>query len=226
MQSLRTDEMLNEPADLYLTGPVHTGVESPGQRGVDGRRRRSRPDVASPLRVRVVNPPRRRGPATDTSRRDVLGWVDRGVAIDEYGLENQLAEQFDGPVPLQARCPHQPCIRLLVDRAGRIHIWRGQLDNDAHAGIVSLIEARFWVHENIELIALAQQACKFDLTAEPMLHLFTPNTTTAAALEDKLGPYLKLHVVRESVCRPRGEQFDSAADEANEQDSPSLKIVG
>ncbi len=164
---------MNKPTRLFLAG-----TESGATRTVS----------------RLASPPSSRSTdANPEGGRLKLAPADHGPG--EYHLENRLAETIDGPMPLEARCPKEWCVRLILDGAGRIHIWRANVDHDAHAGVISLINARFWVRENMKLIAMTQPECKFDLDAEPMLHLFTTDAAKGTPMIGMLGPFLMVHVL-------------------------------
>jgi hypothetical protein len=183
---------LENLADLYLSEPAAQVniVRSPGD---SPSRRSHRPDLA--LQSAYAQSQRPICERDSVAPPDRLRLVPGDVKVDEYHLENRLAEELHHPVPLMARCPHEWRARMMVDGAGRIHLWRGQVDHDAHVGIVSLINARFWVRENIQLIAMTQPECGFDLGAEPMLHVFISDQAKAGVLDGMLGPYLRVHVL-------------------------------
>lgn len=139
---------------------------------------------------RLASPPSAAGASPDRLK---LANADTGAG--EYHLENRLAEMIKAPVPLEARCPREWRVRLILDGDGRVHIWRPSVDLDAHEGVISLINARFWVRENMQLLALSQPECRFDLDAEPMLHLFTTDAAKGTPMIGMLGPFLKVHVL-------------------------------
>lgn len=110
-----------------------------------------------------------------------------------------------GGVALQARCPRHPQTQLLLDEDGAIHLLRRYvpanpksiLDEGLRAAVLDLIEARAWVRENLELLALTQRQCLFDADAEPVLHLFTSEAKLATALVGRLGQFVRLHLLQQ-----------------------------
>ena len=126
---------------------------------------------------------------------DRLRLADLESAVD-MSLSDTLTEALQGAARLEIGCPQEPMVQMYLDATGRIHLWRGRVDSNAHAAIISLIKARFWVRENIRLIALTQPDSRFSLDAEPMLHVLTDNVSKATSLNGSLGPYLKMHLVR------------------------------
>jgi hypothetical protein len=105
-----------------------------------------------------------------------------------------------GGIALEARCPHQNRTQLMLDQAGRLHLLcrhdSGGLDS-LQAAMVDLLQASHWVKEHLELLQLTQRQCKFDVSSEPVLHLFTDRADWATALIARLGDGLKLHLLQE-----------------------------
>jgi hypothetical protein len=62
--------------------------------------------------------------------------------------------------------------------------------------VVELIEARAWVREHADLLAMTQRQLRFDAQAEPVLHLFTDQARLAAALAARLGEFVRLHLLK------------------------------
>ncbi|MFP4223469.1 MAG: hypothetical protein ACLFVN_05270 [Phycisphaeraceae bacterium] len=127
-----------------------------------------------------------------------------GDEVDLARFLTQASGDFGGSVSLEARCPHQPRTQLLLDQNGRLHMLRrdegdpGRGDlTSLRAAIVDLLEARKWVAEHAQLLQLTQRQCRFDLAAEPVLHLFTDRAELATGLTAKLGDMLRLHMLRE-----------------------------
>jgi len=108
-----------------------------------------------------------------------------------------LAASLHGGVALEARCPRQPDTPILLDQNGTLHLLQPQINTDLCANIVDLMEARDWVSEHIDLLALTQRQCQFNLESEPTLHLFADDAKTAVSLIAKLGPSVKLHLIQE-----------------------------
>ncbi|MEX0775559.1 MAG: hypothetical protein WD042_07570 [Phycisphaeraceae bacterium] len=112
-----------------------------------------------------------------------------------------------GGIVLAARCPRHPRTQILLDQDGRMHLLRRHQapegdkasveTGDLRSAIVDLLEARAWVREHAELLAMTQRQCRMDLAAEPTLHLFTNQAAVAASLVHSLGAVLKLHLLQE-----------------------------
>ncbi len=117
------------------------------------------------------------------------------AAADEPALCKFLA---DGQA-LAARCPRRPQIELVLDPAGRLHLLcRHQGDvRVMPAAIVDLIDARAWAREHIELLQLTQRQPPIQAQGEPVLHLFTEHAKAAAAMVNRLGALVKLHVLQQ-----------------------------
>jgi hypothetical protein len=49
----------------------------------------------------------------------------------------------------------------------------------------------------MDLLQLTQRQCRFDATAEPVLHVFTDDAKTAAALVGRIGAFVKLHLLKQ-----------------------------
>lgn len=116
------------------------------------------------------------------------------VATDAPDLSTFLP----GGLALQARYPRRPETQLVLDQDGCLHLLRrheGDLQS-LHAAIVDLIEVQAWVREHVELLALTQRQCRFDTSAQPVLHLFTDQSRLAGALLARLGPFLRLHLLQ------------------------------
>jgi len=110
-----------------------------------------------------------------------------------------LASFIPGSIALQATCPRQPDAQLGLDESGRLHLMRRhQKDHEPmRLAIMDLIEARSWVIEHLELLAMTQRQCTFDREASPKLHLFTDDAATAAGLVNRLSDQVELHVLSE-----------------------------
>lgn len=187
------DQTLDHLANLYLTGPLEDS--HPGLR-LNGSSVRSLPlHQARPVRI----PPQRSLAAHHRWGADSDRLNFAHIETEMSPLEQAVIGSLESPVQLAVRSPRDRRIRLFVDRHGRIHLWRRQTNQDLHACVVSLITARFWVKENIELIALTQPSCPFDLNAEPMLHVLTSDAAKARTFDGLLGPYMKVHVQATSL---------------------------
>jgi len=105
-----------------------------------------------------------------------------------------------GGIALEARCPHHNQTQLMLDQDGRLHLLCRHTSegfDSLQAAMVDLLQARHWVHEHLELLALTQRQLKFDASTEPVLHLFTDRADWATALIARLGEALKLHLLQE-----------------------------
>lgn len=105
-----------------------------------------------------------------------------------------------GGIALEARCPHHNQTQLMLDQDGRLHLLcrhDSEGFDSLQSAMVDLLQARHWVHEHLQLIALTQRQLKFDATTEPVLHLFTDRADWATALIARLGEALKLHLLQE-----------------------------
>ena len=101
---------------------------------------------------------------------------------------------------MEARCPHHSQTQLMLDQDGRLHLLcrhDSEGFDSLQAAMVDLLQARHWVHEHLQLIALTQRQLRFDATTEPVLHLFTDRADWATALIARLGEALKLHLLQE-----------------------------
>lgn len=109
-----------------------------------------------------------------------------------------LSTFLPGGLSLQARCPRHPQTQLVLDQDGRLHLLRQHIAaNEAlPAAVIDLIEARTWVSEHLNLLELTQRQCRFDASAEPVLHLFTDDAKSATALIARVGPFVKLHLLQ------------------------------
>lgn len=181
------DQVLDQLADLYLTGPMEGHRCSPGA------------DISKKPGLSAWRAgPKRLPPSPAVAGQETDG--DRPKLVDDQNetllksLEQAVTSSMDSPLPLAVRYPGDRQMRLLVDRHGRVHLWRGRLVHDIHTDVVNLFTARFWVSENIELIALAQRECLFDLDAAPMLHIFTYSATDPELLGSALGPFTQVHI--------------------------------
>ena len=132
---------------------------------------------------------------------------DRDAPADEPNLAAFLSQgpgAVVGGLALDARCPHQPGMQLLLDQAGRLHLLcRHESESinqtptsSVRTAMMDLIAARQWVLEHFELLALTQRQCRFDHDAQPVLHLFTDRADVASGLAHRLGGLLTLHLLQ------------------------------
>ena len=100
-------------------------------------------------------------------------------------------------INLQARCPAYPEIQLSVDEAGQLHLL-SQHDSRLRIDVpaMQLLEVRSWARKHTQLLALTQRQLRFDLSAEPILHLLTDQSLQAMKLIQSLGDQLKLHLLQ------------------------------
>ncbi len=135
------------------------------------------------------------------------------VAIDEPDLVELLMAgtgAVAGGIALEARCPHQSQTRLMLDQAGRLHLLcrhDSEGFDSLQSAMVDLMQASHWVREHLELLALTQRQCRFDVSCEPVLHLFTDRADWATALIARLGESLKLHLLQEVVVGEESAWF-------------------
>ncbi len=116
-----------------------------------------------------------------------------------------LLTAAEGPipagVPLEAVCPQQPLVQLVLDEQGQLHLTRRHdpkrpnIDG-LQAAVLDLLEARRWVTEHLDLLRLTQRQCVFHDNAQPTLHLFTDRADWATGLAQRLGAALKLHLLK------------------------------
>jgi len=123
--------------------------------------------------------------------------------LDLAALLADTPAAIAGATPLDARIPHQRSAQLVVDDEGVIHILVRHESlsakpqaADPRQAILDLIDARRWVSEHLELLALTQRDHDF-VTVEPTLHLLTDRADLATGLVSRLGQSLKLHLLQE-----------------------------
>lgn len=127
---------------------------------------------------------------------------------DELDLTQFLTTgdgRIAGGIALEARCPDQPRTQLLLDQRGRLHLLRrhtsessgGEAPESLRSAVVDLLEARKWVLQHLDLLALTQRQCRFDTAAEPTLHLFTDRADLATGLIARLGDTLRVHLLKQ-----------------------------
>lgn len=182
-----------EPAPIVQTAPRRTPPASRLSEPV------SRPAIEPP---RFVPRPRQVQPAPATQPVTPAATTQD---TDEPNLVELLMAghgSVPGGIAMEARCPHQPQTRLMLDQTGRLHLLHR---HDSHAdgieglqpAMVDLMQARKWVREHLALLQLTQRQLKFDPATEPVLHLFTDRADWATALSARLGEALKLHLLQE-----------------------------
>jgi len=119
--------------------------------------------------------------------------------IDLLAMLTQGASALEDGVALEARIPGSPAIQLAVDGQGIVHLLvHHAITDDPKRAVPELVEARRWVEENRDLLALTQRDRAFadPKAAPPVLHLFTDRAEQATALVARLGDALKLHLLQ------------------------------
>jgi hypothetical protein len=109
-----------------------------------------------------------------------------------------LEETLPGSVRLDARCPHDPHTVLLLDQDGTVHLLCHQRcgnEDSLREALVNLLTTRNWVKEHHALLQLTQRQCRMNVAAEPVLHLFTDQAKSAAALATQVGGAVRLHLL-------------------------------
>ena len=108
-----------------------------------------------------------------------------------------LSTYVTGSLAIEARCPKHPATQIVIDQDGALHLLR-QHDHAATLkdALVDLIETRVWVREHAELLQLTQRQCRFDLSVEPALHLFTDDAKPAVQWAAQMGEDLRLHLLQ------------------------------
>lgn len=97
---------------------------------------------------------------------------------------------------LEARCPRQPQVQLVLDAAGRLHLLAHHTESlDLGSVVADLLEARAWVHEHLALLQLTQRDKPMDAQIEPTLHLFSADARSAVAAVNGLGHLLRIHLL-------------------------------
>lgn len=123
------------------------------------------------------------------------------AAIDADPLDLTQFLDLPGSTALEARAPRSPHVQIVLDQAGVLHLLlhhdTGAPDaGDFRAAVLQLLEARAWVGEHRQLLALTQRQLRFDADALPVPHLFSDDLRSAVALAARLGDQLKLHLLQ------------------------------
>ncbi|MEM1353405.1 MAG: hypothetical protein AAGH88_00835 [Planctomycetota bacterium] len=168
------------------------------------------PQPTSPQRPHAAPTPRPAASAEPTATPRNLRPLPR---IDFAALLADTPAAIQGATPLEARIPHQRSAQLVVDGQGVIHILTRHVsqsddpeDGDPRRAILDLIDARRWVSEHLELLALTQRDHDFT-TAEPTLHLLTDRADLATGLVTRLGQSLRLHLLQQVTLGPETGWF-------------------
>lgn len=102
-----------------------------------------------------------------------------------------------GAVGLEARCPRQQAVRVLLDQRGRLHLLaRQSADEPAAAALSRLMHAAAWAREHVDLLRLTQRQMHFDRDRVPLLHLFTGHAKQAVGLTQQASADLKVHLLQ------------------------------
>lgn len=138
-------------------------------------------------------------PASQTDEPDIVTLM---IENPDLGLHDAIR--------MDATCPHQPEVAMLLDARGRLHLVRTHrrtprsavADNsqndlaEMHQALLDLADARRWARQHIQLLQLTQRQCRFDLEARPVMHLATERANLGLELTRRLGNALKLHLLQ------------------------------
>jgi hypothetical protein len=122
--------------------------------------------------------------------------VDAGLAAD---LVEVMEAALPGTVPLDARCPAQPHIRMVLDQEGRIHLLRRHdpcCEDSLQASLLELISVRNWVQQHLSLLQLTRRQCRFDPDVEPVLHLFADEAKATIELMQQFSREVRFHLLK------------------------------
>ncbi len=102
-----------------------------------------------------------------------------------------------GCIGLEASCPRQTQVRIVLDQGGRMHLLtRQDAGETADRCLARLMHAAAWAREHMELLRLTQRQMHFDRQMEPLLHLFTGQARQAVALTQQAPSQLKIHLLQ------------------------------
>jgi hypothetical protein len=134
------------------------------------------------------------------------------VTIDD--AESPDLSQFLLNIPgksLEARCPRQPRVQLLLTSEGKLHLLAYQSPSqELRIVTADLLEARSWVREHLSLLMLTERSQRFDSAAEPALHLFSGDSRKAAAAVAGLGTTIDLHLLQRVTVSGQSAWFAAA----------------
>ncbi|MEM9416230.1 MAG: hypothetical protein AAGA29_12255 [Planctomycetota bacterium] len=152
--------------------------------------------VTPPRQPAPPTTPRTAQPVTPNAPSRV---ADAPPADNLFALLAQGPAAIPGGMALDARVPAAPGIQLAVDEAGAVHLLmhHSQAD-DPRRAVPEMLDARRWVAEHRDLLALTQRDRVFadPVATPPVLHLFTDRAEQATALVARLGDALKLHLLQ------------------------------
>lgn len=118
---------------------------------------------------------------------------------------NYLRWIAPGAMSLEARCPYKPSVEMALDQQGVVHIMAGSTQGvsthtkqDLHSLAMDLLEVRQWAMEHLQLLSLTQRQCRFDLAAQPVVHLFAADGIAMTTMVRSLGQSIKLHLLQEA----------------------------
>lgn len=112
---------------------------------------------------------------------------------------------------LEARCPRQPRVQLLLTADGKLHLLAYQSPSqELRIVTADLLEARSWVREHLSLLMLTERSQRFDVAAEPALHLFSGDSRKAAAAVAGLGTTIDLHLLQRVTVSGQSAWFAAA----------------
>lgn len=101
-----------------------------------------------------------------------------------------------GAIALEARCPTMPAVQLALDQQGRVHVMTA--NDNAREAAITLLEVQAWAVEHLAVLRLTQRQCRFDMDAQPVVHLFATDGIAAASMTRTLNASLKLHLLQQA----------------------------
>lgn len=151
-------------------------------------------------------------PTSRKSRQHIENDTPDLVALLTEPRANGRPAVVPGALKLEASCPHQPGVRLLLDTAGVLHLLTHCACHDQpatgvnesseqaatraiDAAMLDLAEARQWVLAHLDLLAMTQRQCRFDRKADAALHLMTDRPDLAVGRATRLEGELHIHVL-------------------------------
>lgn len=139
--------------------------------------------------------------ATDTVEAPKA--FDQDVVSSERESLDYVRWIIPGAVSLEARCPYKPSVQLALDQQGQLHVMAGAADADNQGRspremAMDLLEVRQWAIDHLSLLGLTQRQCRFDLTADPVVHLFATDGIAATTMARSLGTSIKLHLLQQA----------------------------
>ncbi|QDU70234.1 hypothetical protein [Mucisphaera calidilacus] len=189
-------------ADTPTTTSQHADddldLDLSAEQAVAGRTARSRiGELAQPIAESAATSTA--APAAETAEPDPIALM---IDNPDLGLHDAIR--------LDAVCPHQPDVAMLLDAHGRLHLVRTHrraprsavADNThtdlpaLHQALLDLADARRWARQHLQLLQLTQRQCRFDPDARPVMHLATERADLGLELTQRLGNALRLHLLQ------------------------------